>query len=158
MLNAWIDTWEMYLRFEETFDSTKLKEYKRGEIIHIHLGYNVGREEGGSRFAVVMDNKNSVDSDIITIVPISSLDKGQTKDDLHWSEVYLGKVIPKSDIESYALPTQIRCISKIRIIKPKNTKHITYKLDSDKLTEIDNVIKLLFAKIPAKIVDKSENI
>jgi mRNA-degrading endonuclease toxin of MazEF toxin-antitoxin module len=146
ILSRWIDTWGTYIDFEKNFEPNRLKSYKRGEIIHIHLGYNVGNEEGGTRFAVVVENENEKNNGIITVIPISTLGNGQTAENLHHSEVYLGKIIPGSNEESRALLLHIRGISKIRIIKPKKASHVVYKLSDEKLTEIDNRIKLLFTR------------
>lgn len=144
IINEWIKVWNKYLGFEKNFDPKRLKRYKHGELIHIHLGFNIGSEEGGSRFAIVMDNKNDKNSKIITVIPVSTLEEGETKEDLHESEVYLGKVIPDSEKEAYALPLHIRGISKIRIIKPKLAKHAVYMLGNDELAKIDNMLITLF--------------
>jgi hypothetical protein len=114
IFEKWLHTWSTYIGNEREFDPTRLRTYKRGEIVHLHLGYNVGSEEG------------------------------KNKDSLHSSEVYLGEIIPGFDREAYALPLHIRGISKMRIIKPRRDEHGVYKVSPKKLTEIDDKIKLLF--------------
>ncbi len=43
LLAYWINDFANYHDNEKTFDSTKLKRYKRGDIIKVNLGFNVGR-------------------------------------------------------------------------------------------------------------------
>jgi len=144
IFEQWLYTWSMYIKNEKEFDPTRLRTYKRGEIVHLHLGYNVGSEEGGSRYAVVVENDNARRSKVVVVVPLSTLEANQSKDSLHYSEVYLGRIIPGSEKESYALPLHVRGISKMRIIKPRRDEHGVYKISPEKLTEIDDKIKILF--------------
>jgi mRNA-degrading endonuclease toxin of MazEF toxin-antitoxin module len=143
ILAAWINVWASYIRTEETFNPTALRKYKRGEIIHLNLGYNIGSELGGTRYAVVVEANNSQNNKTVVVVPISALKNGKTKDDLHFTEVYLGAVIPNSRKESYARTSHIRGVSKMRIIKPKKYSDGIYRLNDDLLNEIDEKVKLL---------------
>lgn len=43
ILAYWINDFANYHDSEKSFDSTKLKRYKRGDIIKANLGFNVGR-------------------------------------------------------------------------------------------------------------------
>lgn len=146
IISDWFFTWARYLKFERTFKPERLKYYKRGDIVHVHFGFNVGNEQGGTHYAVVVDNNNNKASGCIVVVPISSIEKGKTADSLHGSEVYLGKIIPNSDTESYAQPLQIRCVSKLRIIKPKSDNDTNYILSAEQMDMIDNKIVELFTK------------
>ncbi|MCH5297825.1 MAG: type II toxin-antitoxin system PemK/MazF family toxin [Ruminococcus sp.] len=142
----WLDEWCKYLSFEKSFVPQKLKFYKRGDIVLAHFGYNIGSELGGTHYAVVVEKDNNKASNTVTVVPLSSLADDKTQEDLHKSEVYLGKIFPNSDKQSYAKPLQIRAVSKIRIIKPKTTKDNQYKLNGSQLQQIDDKIKELFTK------------
>ncbi len=146
IITDWLMVWSKYLTFERSFEPSRLVYYKRGDIVHVHLGYNTGCEQGGTHYAVVVENNNSKTNGGIVIIPISSLEKGKSINNLHHSEVYLGKIIPDSDRESYAMPMQIRCISKLRIIKPrlKDDKHI--KLKGQQMDLLDEKVKELFTK------------
>ena len=53
----WLEDYVRFLKREVTFQPNSLKRYKRGEIIKVHLGYNIGSEEGGLHYAVVIDKK-----------------------------------------------------------------------------------------------------
>ena len=146
IISDWFFTWARYLKFERTFKPERLKYYKRGDIVHVHFGFNVGNEQGGTHYAVVVDNNNNKASGCVVVVPISSIEAGKTSDSLHGSEVYLGKIIPNSDTESYAQPLQIRCISKLRIIKPKSDNDTSYILSAEQMDMIDSKIVELFTK------------
>lgn len=43
ILAYWINDFATYHDDEKAFDSSKLKRYKRGDIIKANLGFNVGR-------------------------------------------------------------------------------------------------------------------
>ncbi|MBD7971280.1 hypothetical protein [Paenibacillus gallinarum] len=72
----WLDQRNRYLQRELTFDPAKLKRYRRGEVVHIHLGFNTGSEHGGPHWAVVLDD-NRRSSPTAVILPLGSLSKGK---------------------------------------------------------------------------------
>ncbi|MFI3202653.1 MAG: type II toxin-antitoxin system PemK/MazF family toxin [Eubacteriales bacterium] len=86
----WIRDWVTFLNFEPSFRPNSLRRYKRGEIIKVHLGYNVGSEEGGLHYCVVMDKNNSLLSPIITIVPLTSVKVTTDLSKLHNGNIFLG--------------------------------------------------------------------
>ncbi|MDR0979465.1 MAG: type II toxin-antitoxin system PemK/MazF family toxin [Lachnospiraceae bacterium] len=88
-LAYWLEDYTRLLNFEKDFQPSFLKKYSRGDIIKVNLGYNVGNEEGGLHYCVVIDKNNSKESGIVTVVPLTS-DKGKP---LHFSEVPLGNEI-----------------------------------------------------------------
>lgn len=142
LLLDWIKDWTKYLRFERTFRPDRLMNYKRGDVIYLNMGYNVGSEQGGARYGVVVDKSPRV-RPILTVVPLATIGDGKTPHDLHASEVYLGKVV--GEVDCYALPLHIRAISKIRIIRPKKAPKIA-KLNEEQMTRIDNVIQQYLTK------------
>ncbi|MDO4419174.1 MAG: type II toxin-antitoxin system PemK/MazF family toxin [Ruminococcus sp.] len=146
IMSEWLSIWSKYISFEKTFQPSKLKYYKRGEIVLAHFGFNTGSELGGPHYAVVVEKNNNNKNNTVVVVPLSSLGGSKTKERLHHSEVYLGKVLPDSDKESYAMPAQIRAISKLRIVKPKTADDSVYKISNEQLQVIDEKIKLLFTK------------
>lgn len=87
LITYWINDYIKYLKFEEGFIPNKLKSYERGDIIKVNFGFNIGNEEGGLHYAVVLDNKNPQSSGVITVVPLSSLKKDEV---LSKYEVKLG--------------------------------------------------------------------
>ncbi len=146
IMSEWLMVWSKYMAFEKTFQPEKLRYYKRGEIVLAHFGFNTGSELGGPHYAVIVEKNNNNKNNTVVVVPLSSLDTGKSKKDLHHSEVYLGKILPGSDKESYAMPAQIRAVSKLRIIKPKTPVDFVYKITSEQLQQIDDKIKALYTK------------
>lgn len=89
-LSYWIEDWTTFLAFEPKFSPSSLRRYKRGEIIKVHLGYNVGSEEGGLHYCVVIEKNNSRNSPVVTIVPLTSVKKKTDLNHLHKGNIYLG--------------------------------------------------------------------
>lgn len=155
ILATWIHTWSSYLHQEVSFKPEWLIPYRRGMIVHLNMGFNVGSETGGARYAVVVENNNNPKNNTVTVIPLSSLSHGKTREKLHHSEVYLGKIIPDDNqTESYAKVLQIRAVSKLRIIKPRRKQHGIISLSSQQMDEIDEKIRECFTKV----LDKSEKI
>lgn len=72
LLSYWIKNHIDYLEQEETFDSSRLKQYSRGDIIKANLGFNVGNEEGGLHYCIVLDKKNAKSHSTLTVIPLTS--------------------------------------------------------------------------------------
>lgn len=164
----WINSWIYYLSYEDTFDSSKLMTYKRGDIVHVNFGFNVHNELGGSHYAIVVEVDNPATSGCVTVVPLRSEDTEEDalKSMHERTEVYLGSGIVccgnGHNKYTVAKVNQIRAIDKMRILKPTNDKkHEVYPTDSELrkeiLNKIDQKIIELFTK-PKKNIDKSENI
>lgn len=89
-LSYWLEDWTTFLDFESYFSPSSLRRYKRGEIIKAHLGYNVGSEEGGLHYCVVIDKNNSKNSPVITVVPLTSVKAKTDLAHLHLGNIYIG--------------------------------------------------------------------
>lgn len=119
-LMYWIEDYTRLLKKEQTFDSTKLIKYKRGDIVKVHLGYRLGSEEGGLHFGIVLDVNNSKKSDTVTIVPLTSYKEGKR---VHPSSVYLKNevflsVISKHDKLKNSIDEELKsCSEKIDSFK-----------------------------------------
>lgn len=87
-LAFWIKDYARYILAEERFDSHRLLNYSRGDVIRANFGFKVGKEFGGLHYAVVLDNNSTHNSQVITVVPLSSTDG---KDKIHENSVDLGK-------------------------------------------------------------------
>lgn len=72
ILSYWLKDYINYLEQEENFDCSKLKQYSRGDIIKVNLGFNIGNEEGGLHYCIVLDKKNAKSYSTLTIVPLTS--------------------------------------------------------------------------------------
>lgn len=89
-LSYWITDWMKFLDFETQFSPNSLRRYKRGEIIKVHLGFNVGSEEGGLHYAVVIDKNNAKSSPVVTIVPLTSVKPTTDINKLKGGSIFLG--------------------------------------------------------------------
>ena len=72
LISYWLEDYITYLSRENTFQPTTLLKYKRGDIVKINFGYRVSSEFGGLHLGVVIDAKNSKESDTLTVVPLKS--------------------------------------------------------------------------------------
>ena len=88
LLSYWIKDYISYLKNEDDFNPRKLIKYKRGDIIKVNLGFNIGNEEGGLHYAVVVDNNNALNSSIITVIPLTSYKKNAKINSNY--DVYIG--------------------------------------------------------------------
>ncbi len=92
----WLKDYINFLSSEKDFTPKKLKRYKRGEIVKVHLGFRIGSEEGGLHYAVVLDTNNSLSSPTLTVVPLTSVKKGKDLDKLPKGNIYLGNELYNS--------------------------------------------------------------
>lgn len=90
LLSYWLKDYINYLDQEENFNSSFLKEYSRGDVIKVNLGFNVGNEEGGLHYCVVLDKKNAKSYSTLTVVPLSSFKETNRRDK---TSVFLGNDI-----------------------------------------------------------------
>lgn len=86
LLAYWIEGFSKYILNEEQFDYSSMPKYKRGEVISVNFGFNVGSEHGGKHYAIVLDNDNKKSSRVITVIPLSS----GTAETTNGRDVYLG--------------------------------------------------------------------
>jgi len=93
LISYWIKDYVRYLKFEEEFKPEKNIAYRRGNVVKINFGFNIGSEYGGLHYAVVIDNKNTHHSPVLTVIPLTS-NKGTDKA-LHSNNVDLGNEIYK---------------------------------------------------------------
>lgn len=116
-LAFWLEDYVRFLNFEDTFDPTYFKRYERGDIIKANLGYNVGNEEGGLHYCVVVDRNNLRSSGIITVVPLTSYKGKET----HYTSVFLGNEIYKNFKKKYDT-LMLQLSAKINSISIKTSK------------------------------------
>lgn len=147
ILISWLKTWTKLLKREEKFCPEYLPYYKCGDIVYADFGFNVGSEFGGIHYAVVMENNNNKRNGNIIVVPLTSLDKNKSINDIPRVDVYIGdNVIGWTDSATIAKPNQIRAISKMRIVKPVTPEDKTARLNGDQLQLIDNKLNEILKK------------
>lgn len=101
LLSYWLVDYLKMIEREQSFDPHRLKKYKRGDILKINLGFNIGHEEGGLHYAVVVSNTNANSSDLLTVVPLTSLKTSSkiTNYDINLGTTLYDKLKSKFDTE-----------------------------------------------------------
>lgn len=72
LLTYWLKDFTFYYNNENNFNSKKLLRYERGNIIKVNLGFNVGSEQGGQHYAVVIEKHNKLSNPNLNVVPLIS--------------------------------------------------------------------------------------
>jgi mRNA-degrading endonuclease toxin of MazEF toxin-antitoxin module len=147
IITKWLAKWARYLSLEDSFKPDYVPRYKRGDVVYVDFGFNVGNEYGGVHYAAVLEHDNHKTNGNIIVIPLTSLDVGKTAADVAKADLYLGGgVIPWTAYETIAKPSQIRAVSKMRIIKPLKKGDQWARLSSAHLDAIDNRIKQAIIK------------
>lgn len=126
--------------FESEIDNNNYNflKYKRGQLIKVDFGINIGTELSHTHFAIVLNSDDTTNNDNITVLPLTSK-KG-------YKRFYLGNIVSKnySSLKylnnTYGMITQIKTISKKRILL-NNYKYICNKEVLQKID--DELIKYL---------------
>lgn len=101
------------------------KMYRRGAIVSVDLGVNVGTELSGNHFAIVLNKEDSPKNDKLTIVPLTSHPHPHT--------IKLDNTIKDSSFTNFKLKICIQgtLVYSLSIIQSKALNDIKYKLGSD---------------------------
>lgn len=137
-LDEWLDKESDIFVNEIRNNKNYFLRYKRGQLIKVDFGVNVGSELSHTHFAIVLNSDDTIKNDNITVLPLTSK-KG-------YKRVFLGDIVSKNYLsikylyDAYGMITQIKTISKKRILL-NNCKYIC---EEDILQKIDNeLIKYL---------------
>lgn len=150
----WLEDWSTYLDYEPNFSPRSLRKYKRGEIIKLHLGFNVGSEEGGLHYAIVLDKKNSVNSPILTVIPLTSVKQNTRLDRLHKGNVYLGNELFTS-LNSKLSSLHRSTVAEIRDLTLLTKEVNKQNADTDEVNAI--LSRINKAKENVKLINKIKN-
>lgn len=93
LISYWLKDYTRFINFEENFDPTRNISYKRGNIVKLNFGFNIGSEYGGLHYAVVLDNHNAHNSPVVTVIPLTSMKADKVP---HQNSVELGNEIYRS--------------------------------------------------------------
>ena len=86
LISYWLEQYSGYLVAEESYDYKRVMHYKRGDVVQLNFGFNIGSEHGGLHYAIVLDKNNLQSSPVVTVVPLSS----GTEEETYSRDVYLG--------------------------------------------------------------------
>ncbi len=112
LLSYWLEDYSKFLDYEPNFNATSLRRYKRGEIIKAHLGYNIGSEEGGLHYCIVIGKENPLSSPVLNVVPLTSAKSPGKK-------LCLGQVFIGDDLKN---KVEEKCITLIKKARTKFSK------------------------------------
>ena len=87
LISYWLKDYVRLINFEEKFDPKRNISYKRGNIVKLNFGFNVGSEYGGLHYGIVIDNHNALSSPVLTVIPLTSIKDNKT---VHNNSVDLG--------------------------------------------------------------------
>lgn len=145
-LAYWINDYVNILKFENRFNPRMNKKYKRGEILKVNLGYNVGSEEGGLHYCVVIDKNNPLSSNTITVVPLTSI-KENKKYDNRFNVVIDSEIMnilyDKANEKYHKLERESEEICKDAIALNNDTYSKTYARLINELQNLERIIKEL---------------
>lgn len=140
-LGDWLDKESMIFKKETIINNKTFKKLRRGQVIKVDFGINIGSELCYTHFAIVLNDNDTIYNDNVTIVPITSK-KGENR-------INVGKLLhniypnsTKYNLISYVNILQIRTISKSRILQ--NNKN--YICSDEIMDKIDKEIILQFTK------------
>lgn len=156
LISYWLESFTKYVKAEESFSPERLLRYKRGSVIRVNFGFNIGKEFGGLHYAIVIDNDNKRNADVVTVIPLSSSDGKK----IHERSVDLGTELfgKVSAIQQSLLQNAIDELEEIQKLKMSfdATVDVLRNFDSPDLTpEILNTLKDAM-KVQADISGKEE--
>lgn len=114
-LGNWLEKQSTIFKNEVDKKIKNKPNFKRGEIIKVDFGINVGSELSNTHFAIVLNSDDNNNVDNITVLPLTSKSG--------YKRLYLGNLLyafkndKRYNKDSYALITQITTISKKKIFE-----------------------------------------
>ena len=146
-IDNWLEKESTIFQNELTNEDKTYKKLKRGQIIKADFGINIGSELCYTHFAIVLDKNDSIYSDNIMVLPITSK-KGNNR-------INLGKILHeiypnslKYNLFCYANITQIKSISKSRIFQDNKN----YVCKNEILDKIDREVLKMYTNIDERKV------
>lgn len=154
LIAYWIESYSKYLVSEERFDYKLIPKYKRGDVISLDFGFNVGSEHGGLHYAIVLDNDNKQSSPVVTVIPLSS----GKEYDTYERDIFLGNELhDKLDAKYNKLMNQIEQeISEMNetLNILRKTVEINIEPEADFIKEVGNHLSNLEKRVDGLLVEK----
>ena len=116
LISSWIQQFVSFVSFEEQFDPAKNISYKRGNIVKINFGFNVGCELGGPHYAIVLDKQNKHSADMVTVIPLVSAKESK---EVYERDLFLGNELYNTLSSKYDSAMQ-DCNARIEELKKMN--------------------------------------
>lgn len=145
-LGNWLEKESSIFKSEALNKNSNKPNFKRGEIIRVDFGINIGSELSNTHFAIVLNDDDNINVDNITVLPLTSKPG--------YKRLYVGNILKpfnqsgKYSNKGYALITQITTISKKKIFND----NIKCYCNAETLKKIDDeIIKFLTKKLDTTI-------
>lgn len=94
LITYWLNDYKNYLSNEDSFSPRKLVKYKRGSIIKVNLGFNLGNEQGGLHYCIVLNKDDTINIPTLNVIPLTSIKDPNKK--VHYTTVNLGNEVYKT--------------------------------------------------------------
>lgn len=151
MISKWLKDYSNFIDFESRFSAARNIAYKRGDVVLVNLGFNIGTELGGVHYAVILDKSNPHSATNITIIPLSSLKT--SPENVHPRDCYLGnelyqKVNLKINTLTEKIQEQLRELNEIQNSIPYLTE-LYENTSKEELTSEEAI--LVHRKMPKEI-------
>ena len=150
-LDDWLNKESNIFLKEVNSKNKTFKKYLRGQIVKVDFGINIGSELCYTHFAIVITKKDSIYSDIITVIPITSKNGN--------NRISLGNLLHKAypnslkyNLKCFGNLTQITTISKDRIFR-SNKKYIC---NDNILDKIDSALIAMFTTQNKKYINNKD--
>lgn len=130
LISFWIKDYVKFLEFEESFDPTKNISYKRGNVVKLNFGFNVGAEYGGLHYGIVLDNNNAHNSPVVTVIPLTSIKAGKK---IHTNSVDLGNELYRSLKFKYDTISKSLNDERTQIMEMLELSNTLYNLTNDSI-------------------------
>ncbi|WP_424349633.1 type II toxin-antitoxin system PemK/MazF family toxin [Latilactobacillus sp. 5-91] len=117
-------------RYEKEFDNdfpTKYYHYKRGTVIRVDFGVNMGSEFCGIHFAIVLDKKDNARKRTLTVVPLTSKEKA--------GRFPLGKEVFNQTISILTLRVKELKEKTTQLLKKNNDNPIESRVEYDSINQ-----------------------
>lgn len=133
-IDQWIESWTKYLKREQQFNPRSLPLFKRGSVIVVDLGFNVGSEYGGIHYAIVLNKRDSRRNHLLHILPLTSIKEKTDLEKLKYYQLSLSDEIHRLLIQ--------KAIKGLQTIEEKRNSCINeIHLLNNKLAEIESLAK-----------------
>ena len=131
-IDQWIESWTKYLKREQEFNPRSLPLFKRGSVIVVDLGFNVGSEYGGIHYAIVLNKRDSRRNHLLHILPLTSIKEKTDLEKLKYYQLSLSDEIHRLLIQ--------KAIKGLQTIEAKRNSCINeIHLLNNKLAEIESL-------------------
>lgn len=132
LLAYWLKDYVKMINFEEKFEPTRNISYKRGNVVKLNFGFNIGCEYGGLHYGIVLDLDNEHNSPVVTVIPLTSVKESKT---VHPNSVELGNELYRNLKLKYDTISKSLKEEQEQIIQTKKAFIVLTKLAGETLSK-----------------------